>query len=304
MKNKKYEFIQRIAKEYVGKDCVQVMIPYLKNGITILNSDGMTYHCYSNSNVFINKYINDERRKQFPYSQIPTHVSRVKAKKVQFINQFLDYNKVYITFSDNSVKEYYVIKDGNEALLAEKFIIPNNGIRSAMSREKIEELINHAMGVSYSLDGSIAPDFSLSSNEEIVNWYKQLLLNRRKWESSNTYTDREIDNYLYNSIEKITIADIPQDIIVFKNALFVSINDEEIESIKSLTVKTYEPDNFMIEINDFPITFYSLEQMKQLEQTNSKNTPEPKFPRTLNSNIDFNMIKEEKNQLRLVRAQK
>ena len=67
MKQEKYEFIQRIPSHYVGDDCVQVMMPHYSNsGITILNSDGMIYHYKPNSNLYINKYISDERKNNFP----------------------------------------------------------------------------------------------------------------------------------------------------------------------------------------------------------------------------------------------
>ena len=57
MKNEQLEFIQRINKCYVGNDCVQIMVPYEPNkAISILNSDGMTYHYKPNSYMFINKY--------------------------------------------------------------------------------------------------------------------------------------------------------------------------------------------------------------------------------------------------------
>ena len=84
MKQEKYEFIQRISNHYVGDDCVQVMVPhYANDGITILNSDGITYHHKPNSNLYINKYISDERKNGFPYSEIPTHHDRRMFKKTQ-----------------------------------------------------------------------------------------------------------------------------------------------------------------------------------------------------------------------------
>ena len=52
MKEKNYEYVQRIQKHYVGDDCVQIMVPYCTDGITILNSDEITYHYYPNSTFF------------------------------------------------------------------------------------------------------------------------------------------------------------------------------------------------------------------------------------------------------------
>ena len=46
--------------------------------------------------MYVNKYLEDERRKQFPYSNIPTHFSKIKFKKVIYTNQLLDFEKPYI----------------------------------------------------------------------------------------------------------------------------------------------------------------------------------------------------------------
>ena len=70
------EIIQRIKSCYVADDCIQIMTPY-RDGITILSQDDILFHYKKNSNYYINKYLQDERRKQFPYSNIPTHYSRV-----------------------------------------------------------------------------------------------------------------------------------------------------------------------------------------------------------------------------------
>ena len=113
----------------------------------------MTYHYLPNSPFFINKYISDERKEQFPYSQTPTHNRIVRGKTKEYINQLFDFNRVYIEIADGMIKEDYVIKDGDEALLVTKYILPNQESTRFGNREEVERLINSSNGGIYSQDG-------------------------------------------------------------------------------------------------------------------------------------------------------
>lgn len=302
---KKYEYIQRIPSHYVGSDCIQIMIPHLDDGITVLNSDGMAYHYKPNSHLFVNKYVSDERREQFPYSQIPTHKSKVRGKKIEYINQIFDFNRVYIEIADGIIKEDYVIKDGDEALLATKYILPNQEPTRIMNREEVEELMNSANGGVYSLDGGKWSDISLPSNERILKWYKEQILKSRENEESyyqRIYGVRNgfnpiLKQYFYKYVDKMTIDDVPEKMTIFNDAILVSVEGNEVKSIKAISVKFMGADSFMVEFYDFPITIYSLEHVKQLEQTNSIKTPEPKIPRHLNSKISSEDVKKEKKRV-------
>jgi len=306
MKEKKFEYVQRIQSHYVSEDCIQIMIPHLGDTISILNSDGMTYHSKPNSYLYINKYVFDPRKNQFPYSQIPTHRDRIKGKKVEFINQIYDFNRVYITISDNMIRENFVVKDGNEALLATKYILPNQEQSQILNRQQFEELFKSANGGIFMLDGSELTNFSLPSNERILNWYKEQLINKRKSEQGcNTYSESELTDYFYKSIERLTIEDVPSDITICEDEILVSIDEsndsKEIKSIKGINAKYMGEDKFIVEIYDFPITIYSLEHLQQLEQISSRKTPEPKFSKLLNKNIKQEEVKKAK---KLVLARK
>lgn len=297
MKNIKYEFIQRIPSHYVGNDCIQIMIPHINDGITVLSSDEMIYHYKPNSDLFVNKYISDERKGQFPYSQIYTHKSRVRGKKIEYINQLFDFNKVYIEIADGIIKENYVIKDGTEALLATKCIFPNQESTKFMNWEEIEELINSENGGVYSTDGGVYNDL-LSSNKLFLDYYKKEIIKRIKaMQRYGNGIDKDLTEYFYKSVDKMTINDIPEGIILINDAILVSVEENGIKSIKGIIVKFMGANSYMVKFYDFPITIYSLEHMKQLEQTNSKNTHEPKFPRFLNSKINSEDIKKEKKQV-------
>ena len=73
-----------------------------------------------------------------------------------------------------------------------------------------------------------------------------------------------------------------------------NVDNGEIKSVKAIVIKFISADRYKIETYDFPITIYSLEHMKKLEQTNSRKTSEPKFPRLLNRTIDKDEIKKAK----------
>lgn len=307
MKNIKYEYIQRIPSHYVGSDCIQVMIPHINGGITILNSNEMTYHYLPNSSLFINRYISDERRKQFPYSQIPTHKSWVIGERIEYINQLFDFNRIYIEFADGIVKENYVIKDGNEALLATKFILPNQELTRFMSREEVEELINSSNGGVYSSNGECVQNLSLPSNKMVLDYYKKVIIKKRKYEQNEylLYDDEDLKEYFYKSVDKMTIDDVPEGITVFDDAILVFVEGNEIKSIKAIIVKFMSADSYMVEIYDYSITIYSLEYMKHLEQTNFIKTSEPKFSKFLNSKINSEDIKKEKKRvLSLIQSKK
>lgn len=298
MKNKKYEFVQRIKSHYVGDECIQIMISHYPNsGITLLNSEGITYHYKPNSNLFINKYISDKRKEQFPYSQIPNHKSRVGLKTLECINQLLDFNRVYIKIADGIIEENYVVKDGTEALLATKYILPNKEELQCMTRDDVLELLKTANGGMFSSDGGYWKEYTIPTEERILEWYKEKIIMIRKHEEE--YYDgfdaaKNLTEYLYRSLDKVTIDDVPSDITVFNDAFLVSIKNNEIESVKAIIVKFMSTNNYKVEIYDFPITIYSLEHMKKLEQTNFRKTSEPKISRLLNKTIDKDEIKKAK----------
>lgn len=298
MYNKKYEFVQRIKSHYVGDECIQIMIPHqLNSGVTLLNSEGITYHYKPNSNLFVNKYTSDKRKDQFPYSQIPNHKSRIGLKTLEYVNQLLDFNRVYIKIEDGIIEENYVVKDGTEALLATKYILPNKEEPQYMTRDNVLELLKTTNGDILSSNGEYKEEYTIPTDERLLEWYKEEIVKRRKSEQGyyqGNNTDKQVSEFFFRSVNKMTIDDVPSDIIVLNDAFLVSIANNEIESVKAIIVKFISTDNYKVEIYDFPITIYSLEHMKKLEQTNSRKTSEPKFPRLLNRTIDKAEIKKAK----------
>ena len=117
----KSKLVQRIKSHYVGEDCIQVMVPYMSSCV-IFNQNDIQYLDHKD-NSFINNYIEDERRKQFPYHNITQHH---RNKKINLANQIYEFDKPYLEIRLGGVFESYAVKDNNEALLLTKQLIIEN----------------------------------------------------------------------------------------------------------------------------------------------------------------------------------
>ena len=124
--------VQRIEKEYVGEDCVQVMFKYdttmgILKGVD--NPEKVFMHSNESQEGFeyINNYVKDERRFKFPYSDIPFHKVKERMRERTMVNQLLDYDVIYrvVRDVDKKVLDTYckVIKDGNSALIIQDSVL-------------------------------------------------------------------------------------------------------------------------------------------------------------------------------------
>lgn len=111
MKNKNL-IVQKIPNCYVGENYAQVMIPFT-NSILIHVGDSFerdniicSYNMKDKGIVVVNKYLEDERKNSFPYSDIPLHASYRGIKRTYHVNQLLDFDQDYWCLVD-----YDVIKD-------------------------------------------------------------------------------------------------------------------------------------------------------------------------------------------------
>lgn len=119
------EIIQIINKKYVANDCVQVMFTYDKSLAIIRNDNKIIFYDNmqdSQNNIgYINEYVKDERRKQFPYSNIPIHTKRILFKKYNVVNQLLNYNRIYKIIRENKgeaiVMYCKALKDKDSAIV-------------------------------------------------------------------------------------------------------------------------------------------------------------------------------------------
>jgi len=310
MSKKVNEIVQRVNSWYVGDDCAQLMVPY-KNAITILDRNGIVYHHKEGSEVFINKYVTDERRKRFPYHSIPTHYTKFFDGRYQYTNQLLDFEQPYMRINDGSLIESYVVKDKSEALLVSK-IMPIVKKTSFKTREEIEEMIkqptqeNEKIYYIY-LDGTMPKnnEFGIVSEEEIFNYIKEQL--SKNVADFREYMGNEPDStvsrylkrnefflrFIEKNIDKLDLNDYQMNLqIGSKSILLVRTNGTDI-SLQGLDIYFIAPDHYKVDTYDMPITKYTLEQLKYLTPKIEK-TKEPKISLKLNPGITKEDLKREK----------
>ena len=120
------DLIQKIDSQYVGDDCAQLMFKYA-DGMAIININEQKLFYYDVPNCinefgYVNNYLTDERKEQFPYSDIYEHIERTEGQRINVVNQLLDFDCLYKIIRCDSqgrvnVRVYgKLIKDGDEAI--------------------------------------------------------------------------------------------------------------------------------------------------------------------------------------------
>lgn len=305
------EIVQRVNSWYVGDDCAQLMIPY-KNAITILDKNGIVYHHEKGSEIFVNNYITDERRKQFPYHSIPTHCTKCYNGKYQYTNQLLNFEQPYMRINDGSLIEIYVVKDKNEALVVSK-IMPIVKKTSFKTRKELDEILkqpikeNEKLYYMYTNGTFISSDeFEIVSEEEIFKYLKERL--SKNVADFRKYIDDEpeelVSRYLKKNdfflkfveknIDKLDLNDYQMNIRLIDGEIILLVKTNGVDiSVQGLDIYFISPNYYKVDTYDMPITKYTLEQLKYLAPKIAK-TKEPKIPLKLNPGITKEDLKREK----------
>lgn len=251
--------IQKIDDCYVKDDCVQVMIGY-KNGLTLLNADGILYHEYAHeTDSFINRYVDDDRRKFFQYHDIPMHREFHLGKIYNYTNQIFEFNKIYFRFFDGKMIATYIIKDNNNTLLINEF--PTMYMRESTERVP----------------------YSTAQSE----------LNRFFNHNSDTYY---ITNY--GDIIKVNIPNVDTFITSYHQPIWeVTLIDKKME-INGLSLNTTFLEPLEYKLTSFwniKLEDYNLEQLKYLSKKIKTINNEPRISSILNPNIPKETIDKNKN---------
>ncbi len=313
------EIVQRIERPYVGKDCIQIFIPF-ENDITLLSQDGIMLQKKSRSNITINNYLEDERRKQFPYYNIPTYYTKRVFKNIMgYSNQLLDYEKPYIRIGDNIVYELFVVKDNHQALLIQKLMSdePTNKVchvtyeelQKLIDKRKEEEQIYYVY-----LDGSVQSKSRLYPNKERIKDFikKEIMFKNVQYmkEYPKTHADvisfllntyPWILNYMEKSINNLDLSLIDYNLGFsedYSPFLVIRINNGKI-SMQTIDVTFVKQNNFKVEISDIPVNKYTLEQLKCMPKIKSEK--EPRIPLKLNPGVTKQEIREAKQMVRELR---
>lgn len=114
---KKTTIVKKIDSQYIGEDCVQVMVPY-KESLIVFDENGILYAHKEGQKARKNKYLQDERRNQFPYSKIPMHYRKVNLfDKMHYANQLFDFEKPYICITDKGMFQIFIAREDDEVFL-------------------------------------------------------------------------------------------------------------------------------------------------------------------------------------------
>ncbi|MBQ8901979.1 MAG: hypothetical protein IJY87_02805 [Bacilli bacterium] len=304
------EIIQRIERPYVGDGCVQFMAPYRKS-LTVFDRSGITFHSMPGSKLEINRYIKDDRRKQFPYSTIPMHRERAGFSSVNYANQLFDFEEPYIRIGDGKVIESYVVPDGKEALMISN-VMPTIERVQFMTREEVENLFrqpvdSNSRKYTMVIDTKLFRDDSAATSlfrteEEIVEITQREIAKQIEAYRKNVvenekggipyfedYTLRCFEHYA----ENLTIEGIPGGIpLDIGKIIVLEVNNEEV-TIQKISVQFMGPDYYAVNIVDMPVTKYTLEQLKFIA-TEISRIEEPKVPFLLNPNISRKRIRQAK----------
>jgi len=306
------EIVYKISSCYVGEVCAQIMIPY-KNVITILDRNGIVYHHKEGSNLFINKYVNDERRKQFPYHTIPTHYTKYAFReKYHNTNQLFDFEQPYIRITEGNIIESYVIKDKNEALAVNK-IMPINKNTSFKTREELEKIFEQPSGENERLhylyvSGALAinNEFTICTEEEIYNYIKSRLIETacdlRDYVKNNpesvvgSYLSKKdfFLDFVEHSVDKLDLSEYNLNLNITDGytMLLARTNGVDI-TLQGVDVCFIAPDYYRVDTYDIPVTKYTLEQLKYLTPEIQK-LREPRITLKVNPSIKKEDIKREK----------
>jgi len=293
------EFVSRIKSHYVGEDCIQIMTGYI--GGMIITSPKETIFHDQDGHDYVHKYVEDERRKQFPYSNIPVHNRRLWGLKWKFANQLLDFDTPYLRMSSEGVAESYAVKDGKQALLVNKAFFRANDIETRyLTRKELEEFFTHPEGENEKqyimLDNRISGTLLMPREEVLVEWYKERarsklldMVNNADYSSPTNY--RTFDKLINNA----TIEDIPEDFAIARDIIMINTDNENI-TMRKTAITFMDPDRYRVDIYSAPITKYTLEQLKGW--TKIYESREPKIRPRINPNIKSSEIADAKRMIK------
>lgn len=299
------EIINRIPSHYVSQTCAQIMIPY-SSTITLLNKDGIVFNKDKRYD-FINKYLENELRKIFPYDNIPNHIKRqgLFGNKINLTNQILNFDEHYISISDGVPIDRYVIKDDSTALFMTKVLPYNINDESeyinkyeTMTREQLNSIFKPSnesekvyLITSY---GELyhSPNMGYLNEEELLEAEKEKYI--KELEKAKPQFSKNTIEFLKTKIENMQLSDL-QNIPLPPLCYIVRIDGTNIK-LQLIYTELLISNRYMVTIKNIPLNKYVLEQFKYMAP-NIIELKEPKIPLRLNPGIKKQDITEAKQKV-------
>lgn len=307
------EMVVKMHSHYVADDYIQIMLAYHNYLLLFGNNDLMYFRNFIESHPSIsegsrNVYLDDERKNNFPYSQIPEHIERVLLfRKLNFVNQILDFEKPYIRINDGFITKITAFKDGDEAIVHTKIL---NGKlcdekTKTITREELETYLK--TGSLEQLDENEYEDTSIfDMNGKLYNPRLEL---EQKWideekERLSRIID-ESDRYKESTKNELQRAISTLDDIspfVLTPTIMIKFKQNSEVKIDVFVVKYLERGKYEIALADLPVTMESLSMIKsKAELPVIKTMKEPKISLSLNPNVTKEQLQEERAKI-LVRS--
>lgn len=307
------EMVAKMHSHYVADDYIQIMLAYRDYLLLFGNNDLMYFRNFIESHPSIsegsrNVYLDDERKNNFPYSQIPEHIERVLLfRKLNFVNQILDFEKPYIRINDGFITKITAFKDGDEAIVHTKIL---NGKlcdekTKTITREELETYLK--TGSLEQLDENEYEDTSIfDMNGKLYNPRLEL---EQKWideekERLSRIID-ESDRYKESTKNELQRAISTLDDIspfVLTPIIMIKFKQNGEVKIDAFVVKYLERGKYEIALADLPVTMESLSMIKsKAELPVIKTMKEPKISLSLNPNVTKEQLQEERAKI-LVRS--
>lgn len=303
------ETIQKIRSHYVKDDYIQIMLAYRDYLVLYGNKNLMYFKNYIEKKPIlvegnINVYLNDERKEDFPYSQIPEHIERVLLfRKMNFANQILDFEKPYIGINDGLITKMTAYKDGDETLVHTKILNGRlyNHRTKEITREEIENYLKtgsleqldeeefECIGI-FDMNG-ILYNSGLESEQIWIDQEKERLtriINKNGEYRENTKIELQKAIAKLDDIEPFTVTQ--KAMIKFKE-------NGEIK-IDCFVIKYEARGKYKIILANLPITMESLSMLKsKSELPVIKTLKEPRISLLLNPNVTREQLQEEKSKI-------
>lgn len=299
---KKENNYMKVPSHYVKDDYLQLMLQY--KDYLILYGDGKLMY-YNNLRTKCdgkNVYLKDERRKEFPYSQIPEHIERRFLVKNIYVNQIFNFDRPYISVHDGFITKLIFYKDGDQTICNSKLL---NGILGRLNikfitRKELENYLESGFidGIAcdkcktymFDIEGFLY-DSNLEKEQDWLEQEKERLINivKNRIDQYDIRTLNELKRsiQLLNSIEPF---------YPISGRIMVKFNINNEVKMEAFSVRYLEPDKYEITIADIPVNVETLSAIKSnLGEVNY--IKEPKINLSLNPDISQEVLEQEKTKV-------
>ena len=270
----KGETVVRIPNHYISNNCAQIMKSYVDE-MMIISPKGIVF-CDLRGEDIVNSYINDKRRRFFPYHNIPTHIRKrwFNNSKYKITNQLIDFDTPYLVLSSElQPTELYAIKNGyRHALLLNKLLYPHYMEAMQLSKQELHDFFE----------------------QPTVDNEKQCILVNGSINFGNVHFD--IDPLSLDKTFQSSFVDTIYGAPLLSRFIMINTDNENI-TMRSVSVRFIDENNYKVDVCNFPINKYTLDELRDWVKIH--NVKEPKISPKLNPNVDLNHIKEGKEVVKM-----